>query len=123
MRRDSSLLRGKMKARRSVHAITIEQGHRGHGELCAHLDQCLGKGRAFEKAECRAGMKFDVHRLSVVRSQLSACDASHFWHCKSWFQKYLVGRKKSDTQRLKPRVFARLKGTAGAVSRPTHLYL
>jgi len=60
-----------MEARGTVHAVSVEQGHCGHFELSAYRDQFLGQGRAFEKAECGAGMKFDVHGNDV---ELRRCD-------------------------------------------------
>ena len=57
-------LRGQVEARRAVNAIGVEQRQGRHTELGAGCCQFLGQGCAFEKAESRAGMKFDVQVLS-----------------------------------------------------------
>ena len=55
------LIRGKVKAWGAVHTVGIEQRHGGHSEVLAHAYKFLGQGRAFEEAEGRAGVKFNVH--------------------------------------------------------------
>ena len=59
---------GLMKAWGAVHAISIEERHGGHLEVLAHADQFLGQRSAFEKAECGASVKFDVHQLPFKKS-------------------------------------------------------
>ena len=51
-----------VKARRTVDAIPVQQRHRRHIQLRAACHQQLRQRCAFEKTECRAGMKFYVHR-------------------------------------------------------------
>ena len=66
-----SFLRGKIKTRRAINPIAIEQGHRRHLVLGADFGQFLGNRSSFKKAECGAGVKFDVHRLSVTQKSAS----------------------------------------------------
>jgi len=65
VRLDLGFVGGEMKAWRAVNAVGVEQRHGGHGELRACCHEFLGHRGAFEKAESRAGMKFDVHQLPV----------------------------------------------------------
>ena len=58
-----------MKAWRSIDAVTVEQRHGRHAQLCAHSRQFLGQGGAFEKAESGAGMELDVHWANYTISQ------------------------------------------------------
>ena len=62
VRLDLGFAGGQVKARRAVHAVGVEQRHGWQFELGADRDQLLRKGSAFEKAESRASVKFDVHR-------------------------------------------------------------
>jgi hypothetical protein len=62
----------QVKAGCAVDSISIEQGHGGHLEMLAHADQFLGQGSAFEKAECRTGVKFDIQIQFSVLSKISA---------------------------------------------------
>ena len=70
VRSNLCFLRGQVEARRAVNAIGVEQRHGRHTELGADCSQFLGQGCAFEKAESRAGMKFDVQVLSSQVSVL-----------------------------------------------------
>ena len=60
---DFCFTRGQVEARRAVNTIGIEQRHGRNVELRADCGQFLGQGRAFEKAESRAGVKFDVGQI------------------------------------------------------------
>ena len=60
MRLDPSLLCGHIKTGRAIDAIAVKQRHGGHMELSASGDQVLRQGGAFQKAESRAGVEFDV---------------------------------------------------------------
>jgi len=60
VRFDFHFARSQVKARGAVYAVGVEQRHGGQFELGADCGQFLGQGRAFEKAESRAGVKFDV---------------------------------------------------------------
>ena len=57
----AGFLGGKVETRRPVHAIAIEQGHRGHTRFRADNRQFLGQGSTFEEAEGRGGMELNVH--------------------------------------------------------------
>ena len=63
--------RGQVKAGSAVNAVCVKQRHGGEFELSTRGHQLLGQGRAFEKAESRTGVKFDVHQRSGVSSQES----------------------------------------------------
>src|SRR5713101_5489809 len=63
MRLEPRLFCGEMEAWRAVYSISIKQCHRRHSQVRAHCDQFLGSRSPFEKAECGAGMKFNVHQL------------------------------------------------------------
>jgi hypothetical protein len=58
-----------MKARRTVHAIGVEQRHRGHAEMGTDSGEFLGQGCALEKAESGTGVKFDIHLSSVASTR------------------------------------------------------
>jgi hypothetical protein len=70
VRLDLDLICGEVEARGAVDAVGIEKRHGGHFEVRADCDQFLGQGGAFEKAESRAGVEFDVQKFSVPSSQL-----------------------------------------------------
>jgi hypothetical protein len=53
-----------MKPWRAIHAVGVEQRDRGIAERCRALDERFGQRRALQKAECRCGMKFDIHGRS-----------------------------------------------------------
>src|SRR5579863_10510240 len=72
---DPNLFHCHVKTRRAVDAISVEQCHGGHIQTSADSCQILRQGRAFEEAESRAGVKFDVHQWSVSRCQLKTA----FW--------------------------------------------
>jgi hypothetical protein len=59
-----------VKARGAVHAVGVEQSHGWQFELRADCGQFLGQGGTFEKAESRAGVKFDVHRVPGTQLRL-----------------------------------------------------
>jgi hypothetical protein len=61
----------EVKAWRAVDAIAVEQRHGRHVVVGTHANQFLGQGRAFEKAECGAGVEFDKQVLSTQYSVLS----------------------------------------------------
>jgi hypothetical protein len=67
MRLDLRFIRGEVETRGAVNAIGIEERHGRHIEVSAYADQFLGQGRAFEKTESRAGVKFDEHKKPGVR--------------------------------------------------------
>jgi hypothetical protein len=71
VRFDFGFVSGQVKARGAVNAVGVEQRDGGQFELGADCDEFLGQGRAFEKAESRAGVKLDVHQFSVLSSQLN----------------------------------------------------
>jgi hypothetical protein len=58
-----------MKARRTVHAIGVEQRHRGHAEMGTDSGEFFGQGCALEKAESGTGVKFDIHLSSVASTR------------------------------------------------------
>ena len=66
MRLELELLHGQMKARRTIYAIAIEQGHRRHLMSGAYLRQFLGDRSSFEETECRARVEFDVQSGAVI---------------------------------------------------------
>src|SRR5271167_1223021 len=68
MRFNLCLLCSQVKARGAVHTVGVEQRHGGQTELSADCSHFLGQGRAFEKAESRAGMKLDVHFACTCKS-------------------------------------------------------
>jgi len=70
MRLDPDFLCGEMEARCAVNAVSVKQRHGGHAQLGACCYQSLGQGGAFEKAESRAGVKFDKQVLSTQYSVL-----------------------------------------------------
>ena len=51
VRAKSQLFRRDVKARRTIKAIAIEQGHRRHLQLCTAGHQYFRQGCAFEKTE------------------------------------------------------------------------
>lgn len=73
VRLDAGFICGEMETRGTVDAVTIEQCHGRHFEICADLDDLLGQGRAFEETERGAGVKFGVQssQLSAVSFQFS----------------------------------------------------
>ena len=71
VRFDTGFVCGEVETRGTVDAVTIEQCHGAHLEICADFDNVLGQGRAFEKTERGAGMEFNVHKLSFQLSALS----------------------------------------------------
>jgi len=58
---ETGLRRGLMKSRRAIHAVGVEQRDRRIAERRRALDERFGQRRALQKAECRCGMKFDIH--------------------------------------------------------------
>src|SRR6185369_9449434 len=56
VRLESILASGKMKPRRSVNAVAIEQRHRRHVEIERGGDQFLRHGGAFQKTKSRTSM-------------------------------------------------------------------
>jgi hypothetical protein len=54
-----------MKTRRAVEAVSVEQRHGWHVELGTDRYQLLGDGCAFEEAESRTSMEFDVHQFPL----------------------------------------------------------
>lgn len=71
MRLETDFFGGEVETWDAVDAVGIEQRHSGHVVMSAHSDQFLGQGRAFEKTESGAGVKFDVQVLSTQYSVLS----------------------------------------------------
>jgi hypothetical protein len=77
-----------MKARRTVHAIGVEQRHRGHAEMGTDSGEFFGQGCALEKAESGTGVKFDIHLSSVAstHTQKNLSRGSHgFTRIKQFF--------------------------------------
>ena len=75
MRSEADFLHGQVKARGAVNPVGVEQGHGGHAQMGANSGQFLGQGCTLEKAESRAGVKFDVHQWSVIRKNLATDNA------------------------------------------------
>jgi hypothetical protein len=50
-----------VKSRRTVDTVGIEQRHRRVVERRGALDERFGQRSALQKAECRSGVKLDVH--------------------------------------------------------------
>jgi len=71
VRLESDLLGGQVKARGAIHAVSIKQRHTGHAKMGADSGEFLGQGSAFEKAECRTGVKLYKQVLSTRYSVLS----------------------------------------------------
>ena len=67
-------IRGEVEARGTVDAVGVEQRHGGHLEVLAHSNEFLGQGRAFEKTEGRARVKFDVHQCQLPVPRKVATD-------------------------------------------------
>ena len=63
--------RGVVKARRSIKAVAIEQRHCRKLDLRGARRQSFGKGSAFEEAESRASVEFDVHQSYTPRTNHS----------------------------------------------------
>jgi hypothetical protein len=61
----------QMKPRRPVKTIPVKQSHRRHATRRTDPHQVLRQGRAFKKAECGAGVEFDVHGRAGLRCQVS----------------------------------------------------
>lgn len=61
VRLESDLFGCQVKARGAINAVDIEQSHARHAKMGADSGEFLGQGSALEKAECRAGVKFDIH--------------------------------------------------------------
>ena len=55
---------GEMEAGSAIEAVGVEQCHGGHLEMGTYCGIFLGHRSAFEEAEGRAGVKFDVQVLS-----------------------------------------------------------
>ena len=53
-----------MKSRRPVHAVAIGDRHASDPALRAYSSHLFRQARAFEEAECRPRMEFDIHRFS-----------------------------------------------------------
>ena len=68
---DADFVGGHVKAWGTVDTVGVEQRHGGHLEVLAHANEFLGQGRAFEEAECGAGVKFYIQVLSTQYSVLS----------------------------------------------------
>ena len=62
--------RGVMKARRSIQPVAIEQRHCRKLNLRGAPRQSFGKGSAFEKAESRSRVEFDVHFVPPASCRL-----------------------------------------------------
>jgi hypothetical protein len=75
---DPHFFRRQVKARSTVNAISIEQGHGRHVKPGASRHQILRQGRTFKETESRAGVKFNVQVLSSQFSVLS----KDFLHCR-----------------------------------------
>ena len=69
---ESDVLGGEIKARRAVDAVAIEQSHGGHLILRAGGNQVFGQGSTFKKTEGGTSVELDVHRKTVLSSQLEA---------------------------------------------------
>ena len=63
MRADFCFLRGKMKTRRSIDSVAIDEGHGRHIDRCAGGGHFFRQGSAIEKAEGGTGVKFNVSHL------------------------------------------------------------
>src|SRR6267154_1820882 len=85
MHLEPNLFRRKMKTRRPVYSIPVEQCHRRHTEVRAHSDQFLRNRRPFEEAEGRTGMKFNVHQRPTRRFVIpsAARDLQFAARCRS----------------------------------------
>src|SRR5215208_1790224 len=59
---DVILLCGKVKPRRAINSITIEQSHRRHLQLNAGSNQFFRHRSALQKTKSRPRMEFDVRR-------------------------------------------------------------
>src|SRR5213593_1637796 len=62
VRLHAGFLRRQMQPRRPINSVAIEERNRRHRIFGARADKFFGQGSAFEKAECGAGMKFNVCR-------------------------------------------------------------
>ena len=62
---DLALLRSEMKTRRPIYAVAVEKSHGRHIKRGADFGEALGQRCAFEKAESRTGMEFDILHESV----------------------------------------------------------
>jgi len=65
-------IRGKMKARGTVNAVSVKQRHGRHLEVRAHCHYFLGQGSAFEEAESGTGVKFYKQVVSTQYSVKTA---------------------------------------------------
>ena len=80
VRFDFGVLGGEVETWRSVEAVVVEEGYGWHAVVGASADEGFGQGSAFQKAESRAGVEFDIGhgtgpcwekcRRSVVASRL-----------------------------------------------------
>ncbi len=62
--------RSKMKARRAINPIAIQQPHRRKFKRHSPRHQIFRQGSPLQKTESRSRMKFDVHRVST---KVSSC--------------------------------------------------
>jgi hypothetical protein len=53
-----------VKARRAVHAVTIEERESGIAQLRCAVDERLGQRGGLEKTEGGGGVKLDVHKIN-----------------------------------------------------------
>lgn len=75
MRFDFVLLRGHVKARRSINSMPVEQSHGRHAVFGTSGDEVLGQGSSFEKTECGAGVEFDVRHGDKMKTAEDAEEA------------------------------------------------
>ena len=69
----TGFLRGLVEARMTIDSIAIAHRNRGIAEFRRAIGKVLGRGGAFEEAECGAGAEFDVGRRSHRSKNI--CDA------------------------------------------------